>query len=179
MSNKSRLLDEFFQKYSAIVIRNAYYYLKDYYAAEDICQETFIRLAENIDKVPPENVKAWLLCVSEHLAYDYMKKGGKYSTNVGLDEKMLEITATDDYLDPSYVVECKEELAETESILKRLKREKPKWFELVQMCYLEKLDNTTMGERLGINAALVSKWKERIKKWLKKAYKNDERGSDN
>ena len=86
MDRENDRLDALFIEYRKIVIRNAYLFVKDYYIAEDICQETFIRLERNLGTVPPEKVKGWLLCVSERLAIDYLRKGGKYKIHVGLDE---------------------------------------------------------------------------------------------
>lgn len=77
MMEKDHRLDDYFVQYKDMVIRNIYLYV-DYYTAEDLCQETFIRLQKYLERVKPEKVKAWLLAVSEHLALDYLKKGGKY-----------------------------------------------------------------------------------------------------
>ena len=72
--DQDQRLEEYFMKYHTMVIRNVYQRMKDYYAAEDICQETFIRLAGHLDEVPPEKVKAWLICVSDNLALDILRK---------------------------------------------------------------------------------------------------------
>ena len=79
MMEKDHRLDDYFVQYKDMVIRNIYLYV-DYYTAEDLCQETFIRLQKYLERVKPEKVKAWLLAVSEHLALDYLKKGGKYTS---------------------------------------------------------------------------------------------------
>lgn len=55
MDRENDRLDALFIEYRKIVIRNAYLFVKDYYIAEDICQETFIRLERNLGTVPPEN----------------------------------------------------------------------------------------------------------------------------
>ena len=54
MDRENDRLDALFIEYRKIVIRNAYLFVKDYYIAEDICQETFIRLERNLGTVPPE-----------------------------------------------------------------------------------------------------------------------------
>lgn len=174
MEKKNYRLDSFFMEYRDMVIRNAYLFVKDYYTAEDICQETFIRLEKNLDHVSPEKVRPWLVCVSERLAVDYLRKGGKYETKIGLDDAELDLLAGD-YSDLSYLIEKKEEYERAERILKRLKREKPRWYDVMCMSYLENMDNPSIGREMGVKPALVSKWKERAKYWLKTAYEEESR----
>lgn len=173
MEKENYRLDHFFMKYRDMVIRNAYLFVKDYHVAEDICQETFIRLEKNLDHVLPEKVHSWLICVSERLSVDYLRKGGKYETRVGLDETDLELLI-EDYSDLSCLIEKKEEYERAEKVLKRLKKEKPLWYDVLCMSYLENMDNSSIGEELGIKPSLVSKWKERAKYWLKTVYEEEE-----
>jgi len=41
------------------------------------------------------------------------------------------------------------------------------------MCYLEDMDNPSIGKELGVKPYLISKWKERAKSWLKTAYEEE------
>ena len=84
MKEKDHRVDDYFKCYGDVTFQNICLFV-DYHTAEDICQETFLRLSENLDHVNARMVKAWLLVVSERLAKDYLKKGGKYSTRVGLN----------------------------------------------------------------------------------------------
>ena len=63
----------------------------DDHTAEDLCQETFIRLSEDLERVEPEKMKAWLLEVSDNLTKDYLRKGGKYKVYLGLGASTGEI----------------------------------------------------------------------------------------
>lgn len=169
METEYHQLDDFFRKYRNLVIKNAYLYVKDYHAAEDICQETFIRLGQNLHRVKPENVKTWLFRVSEHLAIDYLRKGGKNKVSLDLD-RIGETLPDRRYSDLSALLEEKEERELKAAALIRLRREKPVWYDTVLMSYVEEMDNQAIGEELGIKASLVSKWKERARKWLIAVY---------
>lgn len=173
MRDKDRQLDEFFIKYRTMVFRNVYYMLNDYYAAEDICQETFLRLSRDIDRIPPGSVKSWLIRVSGNLAIDYTRKGGKYHIEVGLEEGVMEI-ADEFWVDPVQILEKKEKCKDRERVLLRLKEEKPKWYEVILMSHLEGLDNRAIGKAMGISPLLVSQWKRRATKWLQEAYREEE-----
>lgn len=172
MDKENYRLDDFFKEYRNMVIRNAYLFVNDYHAAEDICQETFIRLEKHLEHIPSEKVRSWLVCVSERLSIDYLRKGGQYETSVGLEEEELNIPA-EDYFDLSCLIEEKEEFERKGRVLKRLKKEKPLWYQAVCMSYLEDMDNPSIGKELGVRPYLVSKWKERARSWLKKAYEEE------
>lgn len=177
MSKKNHLFDDFFQQYHNDVIRNAYFKVKDYHTAEDICQETFIRFGEYMDEISEDKVLAWLFCVSERLALDYLKKGGKYTTDLGLEDETLDEYSFRECLDPSYIYEqkCEQDYEKEleKRVLGKLKKKKPKWYELLCMCYKEDMDTAQMGERLGITSNLTSKWKNRLGNWLKKEFEKE------
>ena len=84
MNEKDHRLDDYFVQYKDMVFRNIILYV-DYHTAEDLCQETFIRLSEKREKVDHERIREWLLVVSEHLALDHLKRGGKIQTIIGLE----------------------------------------------------------------------------------------------
>lgn len=173
MNEKNHRLDDFFEKYSDMVMKSVHKILKDYHIAEDISQETFVRLGENLDKLPDSKVKIWWLVTSKNLAYDYLRKGGKYTTIVGYDERLYQ-DETDEKTDPSVLVEKKEEENEKWTALHRLSVEKPEWYEVLMLSEVTGLSNEEIGQRFGISAVLVSKWKERARKWLNKAYREQE-----
>lgn len=170
MNAKNHLLDDYFTKYRKLVIRNAYLFLKDYYMAEDVCQETFIRLGENLHKIPPEKVKAWLIRVSEHLALDILRKGGKYKTEP--IDNHEDLPGNGDF-DLSSMMVRREETENRGHVLEKLKYERPLWYEALLMSALENMDNGSIGKRLGVTPGLVSKWKERARCWLREHYREE------
>lgn len=174
MNDADHGLDEAFQKYKDMVIRNACLYVNDFHAAEDIAQETFLRLGEHISEVPPEKRGRWLLRVSGNMAKDYRKKGGKYKTIPGLEEWREEADReADNCFDLSVLLERKETRRETAELLRRLAEKNPGWFQTIWMSYFEEMDNRSIAKELGISSILVSQWKRRAKKWLREIYKKD------
>lgn len=172
MDKENHQFDDFFRKYRNMVTKNVYSYVEDYYTAEDICQETFIRFRQNMDRVEPEKVKIWLFQVSKRLAIDYLRKGGKNKIDVGL-EGARDIPADRKHFDLSAILEEKEDRELMGSALHRLKNEKPVWYDAVLMSYVEGMDNCTIGKELGVKAFLVSKWKARARRWLNRAYEEN------
>lgn len=172
MNEKNHLLDISFVKYRTLVIRNARLFVKDYHLAEDICQETFIRLGENLDRIPPDKIRIWLIRVSERLAIDAMKKGGTYTVIPGIADGEHEGASAEDS-DLSNLMVRKEEIEYRKNILGELKKERPLWYETIVMCYLEEMDNPSISRTLGVKASLIRKWKERARKWLLERYNRE------
>ena len=121
MREMDHRLDDYFVQHKDIVIRNICLYV-DYHTAEDLCQETFIRLQKYLDRVKPAKIVSWLIVVSEHLAMDHLKKGGQYTTVPGLnmaDAELLEFCS-----DPAEIVLEREDSRKRLRVLERLRRER-------------------------------------------------------
>ena len=176
MMEKDHRLDDYFVQYKDMVIRNIYLYV-EYYTAEDLCQETFIRLQKYLERVKPEKVKAWLLAVSEHLALDYLKKGGKYTIVTGLKAEEEEPA----YLcsDTEEIVLEREESRKRLKILARLKQEKWDWYDVLMLGYVGRMTDKEISIEKGIKKSLVGKWRERAQKWLREMYKKEYPEKDN
>lgn len=158
--------------YHTVVIRNAYMYVKDYHTAEDISQEAFARLGENLDRVAPEKVRTWLLRVSGRLAMDHLRKGGKCEVTLGLEEFSEELVSND-YSDLSEMMVRKEDIEYRTNALMKLKEERPQWYDVLLMSYLEEMDLRSIGKELGIKPSLVGKWRERARDLLWDWYTED------
>ena len=170
MSKESQYLDFYVMEYQDVVIRNAYVYVKDYYVAEDICQETFIRFEQNMETIPDEKVIRWLLRVSERLALDHLRKGKRHGENLGLEE-YVGVLEDNRNTDVSKMFIQKEEYEERMRVLDQLKEVRPNWHDALIMSYLGNMDNSSIGKELGATPALISKWKERGQRWLREEYK--------
>lgn len=164
----SRQLEKYFMEYRTLVIRNAYLRVRDYHTAEDICQETFIRLSGYLDRVPPEKVKAWLICVSDHLALDVLRK---YKSRDSALERMQDEAERKRGAEPDSILEQKENFQETGMALNELRKVRPNWYEVIRLSCLEDMDARTIGKILGVRPGLINKWKERGRRWLRDTYR--------
>ena len=64
---------EYVKKFQPTVFRVAYSYVKNVTDAEDITQETFLKLYKNTDLFPAdENVKAWLIRVAANISKNHL-----------------------------------------------------------------------------------------------------------
>lgn len=73
-NNREFDIDRLVRQYSTIVLRQAYFYLKDKQKAEDACQEVFLRIFNKKPLLPDEqSEKAYLLRVTINVCKDYLK----------------------------------------------------------------------------------------------------------
>lgn len=170
MKEPDHRLDDYIQCYGDMLFRHVRTFV-DYHTAEDICQETFLRLADNLDHVKPELVKAWLQKVSKRLAFDYRKKGGRYTIRVGLGPEEMEIE--DERSDTERIVLEREESRELNRILGCLEAENPRWHDALLMRYQERMSDREIGKAMGIKASLVGQWRRRARLWLKRRYSGE------
>ena len=75
MSQKLERFHKYLNLYQKLVKANAGNFVDDQ-LAEDVAQETFIKMYEHLDVLKDETVKQWLIVVSGNIAKDYLKKGG-------------------------------------------------------------------------------------------------------
>ncbi|MCD8197488.1 MAG: sigma-70 family RNA polymerase sigma factor [Lachnospiraceae bacterium] len=158
-----------------MVIRNAYLITKDYYAAEDICQETFVRFSDRLAQVPDESVRSWLLHTSRRLALDYRRNEERNSARIEYmaRESGLEEQADTRYFDLSDLLEECEKIQAKKETLLLLKEQRPLWYQVLLMSRVEGMRNGAIGLELDVTASLVSKWKERAGRWLRERYEKD------
>ena len=82
-------LEALVDKYSAMVISQAYFYLKDPQRAEDICQDVFLRLYNKKPLLPDaQSEKAYILRVTINACKDYLKSAWN-RTVVDMEQKQL------------------------------------------------------------------------------------------
>ena len=68
-----------FWKYQNLIIRVALNRTEDLFCAQDICQETFLKLFARVDLGQEDEVlKAWMIVVADNAAKDVLRKGGRY-----------------------------------------------------------------------------------------------------
>nr|WP_275671709.1 sigma-70 family RNA polymerase sigma factor [Paenibacillus ginsengarvi] len=65
-------------KYSKAVCSVAYGVTKDFHAAQDIAQETFLKASNQISKLQqPEKFGSWLYSIAKRKSIDYIRKVNK------------------------------------------------------------------------------------------------------
>ena len=161
---------ELYRKYGKLVLKMAYSKVQDYHEAQDICQDTFLKMFRSLDlSRPDEDIKYWLLTVSANSARDVLKKGGKYAgKSVSLEQESRALngsgTGGAGFLDGI----LKKELCGR--ILEELRAVSAEQYEIVYyVCCLQMSIGEAAG-RLGISYEKASMRLHRARTWVRVNY---------
>ena len=84
---KEQLLDYLMRRFSASVVKIAYYHLRDRHLAEDIMQEVFCRVFKNMDSFRRESsYYTWIYRITVNLCSDYKKSA--YNRRISLKDTL-------------------------------------------------------------------------------------------
>jgi RNA polymerase sigma-70 factor, ECF subfamily len=130
--------------------------------AEDLTQETFIKLYKNLPKINlEENFKAWVYKIATNTARDYWRKQkGQKELFVESPEDFETIGAEDAY----YELELEENSKEIETALSQLK---PEYKTVLLLYYAKELSYAEVAENLNIPINTIKTYLHRAKKALK------------
>lgn len=76
MKNREKL-ERLIDDYQNLVFSLCYQMTKDYFAAEDLSQETFLSAYEALDSFDGRNEKAWVCKIASNKCLDYLKASGR------------------------------------------------------------------------------------------------------
>ena len=170
MSQKKERFLYYLAEYEKLVIANARNYV-DAQWAEDVAQETFMKMYERMDYLEDGRVKNWLIVVSGNVAKDYLKKGGSY-TSEAMNPAEME----------SYMKQCcdspeacvlreekqKAALELLETAYHLLYEKNPKWYYIMMDSYYLGMSSEKIGKVLGMSTCNVDVCKNRAKAYLRK-----------
>lgn len=142
-------IERLVQKYSSMVLQIAYQYSFNKSEAEDITQEVFIKLYNNIKKIKnEEHIKAWLIRVTINLSIDYNRNYWNKNTT-SLDDNYK-------YFDE-----------ETKDVFNELKKLTPEYRNIIYLYYYQGYKISEISEILSMNQNTVSSYLNRARKELK------------
>jgi RNA polymerase sigma-70 factor (ECF subfamily) len=161
-------LAELYDRYGRLVYSLILRIVRDSGTAEDLVQETFLRVWNRVQGFDPHkgSVAPWLLAVARNRAIDYLRSAG------GRERNALELEMTDH---PSLYTDMEKDIL-TADKARRIKAAMEKLSAnqraVIELAYFEGLSQTEMAERMGQPLGTV-------KTWVRTALKNlrDEMGT--
>lgn len=160
---KKAEIDRLYKENVSKVYRTALYYVEDHYVAEEIVQEVFLKLYDNLGDICMESVHAWLITTAKNMAKNYLRDS-KWETPMeevpeqevpysseGLDAQLIEVFRQK---------ECRE-LHDT--IFADL-------YEAVTVSYTLDKPQKEVAEKMGISVDTLYSTLYRAKQWIKKYY---------
>lgn len=162
--------------YQNLVFSICYKITSDYFASEDLTQDTFLSVYQHLSSFDGTNAKAWICRIATNKCIDYLKKSEtkcipisdeEVENNINLENKSL-----DTYKDPQQSVldnEIKRTLA------KRCQSLKPPYDEIARLYYVEELEATEISKIKCLKLKTVQTQIYRAREMLRKKYKEDKR----
>jgi RNA polymerase sigma-70 factor, ECF subfamily len=156
------IVSDLMGKYADSVLRMCYLYLKDYHLAEDVTQETFIRVMKNYDKFRKESsVKTWIIQIAINLCKNQMKTWWYKRQNF---DDVMEI-AYDVYYDGCM---------DRQELFNKINKLSPKHKEIILLYYYQEMSVSEIAEVLKLKGSAVKVRLFRAREQLKLNFMEDE-----
>ena len=170
MSQKLEKFHKYLNLYQKLVKVNAGKFV-DEQLAEDVAQETFLKMYERLDYLKDDTVKQWLIVVSGNIAKDYVRKGGQYETSSMEPEiLMAHMEQRVESAEESYENDEKHkavlELLRTACEL--LYDKNPNWYYVMLDSYYMGMSSAEIAEMLKTTTGNVDVMKSRARNYLRK-----------
>lgn len=163
-----RMLEEWIDTYDKLVFSICYKLTGDYFAAEDLAQETFLSAYEKYASFDGINEKAWICRIATNKSIDYLRSAGRrivpaedsfFEGEAGMRGSPEEICLEE---------EIKRNLSEKCSLLK------PPYDEVARDYYLYELSPGEIAKKRGENLKTIQTRIYRARDMLKKIYGKEE-----
>ena len=149
MLTENREFNEIYEQYKNLILKAAYTYSGSYSAAEDITQDTFLKLYMGYDSMKKKNISSWLFTTAKNAALNYRKKHSREIFEIDENWERLELH---------------------EKIFTNLMEKNERWYDAIVLVYYMEMPQAKAAELMGIRLEVLHSLLHRAKKWIKKKY---------
>ena len=161
----TRMMEQYMNLIFSICVKMT----NDYFAAEDLTQETFLSALKNLSSFDGENEKAWLCRIASNKCIDYNRQAAKRF--VPAEDQMLKEKQSDQGLpEPSFL-----ELEAREQLVEACGRLKPPYDVIARLYFVEEYKADEIAQLQQKNLKTVQTQIYRARGMLRKIY-GKERG---
>ncbi len=158
--------EEMYDKYERLIYHFLLKRVKDHHLAEDITQDTFLKLFQSFDTMVNEHhVKCWLHRHANFCLIDHFRAEKQLDFYEDVPEPAVMYNFESDYLD----MLAYEEL-ET-YVLNVLKAKNPRWYDIVMADLYGTMTMDELREKYGISANTLNNSRYHLRNWMKKQKK--------
>lgn len=163
-------MSELIDSYQNLVFSICYKMTADYFAAEDLAQETFLSAYEHLKSFDGVNAKAWLGRIATNKCLDYMSNSGRRSIpteDIYLENDMRTAPLADTPENVYMENEVKEML------LMYCQRLKPPYNEIAKSYYYDEMDVKEIAASRGQKIKTIQTQIYRARSMLRKMYRKE------
>ncbi len=164
MGTREERLSAMIDTYQGLIFSVCYKVVGDYFAAEDLTQETFLSAYKNLDTFEGTNEKAWLCRIATNKGIDYLRGAGRRAvpTEDVFFEQQAEMRGTPEEI-------CLEEEVK-EQLLGYCSQLRPPYNEIAKAVYYEEKKADEIAKERGENIKTVQTQIYRARDMLRKLY---------
>lgn len=162
--NREEQLSALIDSYQHLVFSICYKMTSDYFASEDLTQDTFLSAYDHLKDFDGKYEKAWLCRIATNKCLDYLQSAGRRSIpteDVGIHE-----VSTSGETPESICLE--EEVRAI--LLARCRSLKPPYDEIAKAYYYDEMDAAEIADRRGMKIKTVQTQIYRARAMLRKLY---------
>lgn len=163
MLTENREFNEIYEQYKNLILKAAYTYSGSYSVAEDITQDTFLKLYMGYDSMKKKNISSWLFTTAKNAALNYRKKHSREIFEIDENWDSEEEQFLEDDLQ-------KQRLELHEKIFTNLMEKNERWYDAIVLVYYMEMPQAKAAELMGIRLEVLHSLLHRAKKWIKKKY---------
>lgn len=173
MNQKLDKFQNYLHMYEKLIMANAGNFV-DESLAEDVTQDTLIKMYQHIDYLEDHMVKQWLIVVSGNIAKDYLKKGGKYQAE-SMEILDFQMERRGESAEESYERSEKQKAARQLlwTALSLLYEKNPNWYYIMLDSYALGMSSKEIAGVLHTTPGNVDVQKVRARAYLKKRLGGD------
>lgn len=164
--------DELYEKYRKLVYQIALKYSQaDWDLANDVAQEVFIKLYQNIDTMRHDNLVSWLITVTKNQALNELEKRKRlvFASEIENPDEVMPITL-DVELNYLQKEAKREEAYLCREIFKALEKKNPRWYMAMDECYRMGMPRVVVADHMGITVNVLDSLLHRGKEWVNKEF---------
>lgn len=169
---KNEKYEEYFRKYSNLIIKIVIDKTGDREEALDICQQVFVSFYLNMDSISEDLVKAWLVrCTKNAIIDHYRKMSREKEIITDVSDAEIGNIAVDGGIAPAE--ERLDDLDLIGKVLRTVKAVNQQWFEVLYMNCVEGLSYAEMAHRLEVSETVLRARLYRARLFIKKKFGED------
>ena len=158
--------------YQHLIFSICYKMTSDYFASEDLTQDTFLAAYSHLNEFDGRHEKAWLCRIATNKCLDYLQSAGRRS--IPTDGVCMDDSGKYEQAPESVLLE--EEVRQT--LLERCRSLKPPYDEIAKAYYYDELDAHEIAVQKGMKLKTVQTQIYRARSMLRKIYgKEKEKGA--
>ncbi len=169
----NREFNEIYEKYKNLVLQAAYIYSGDYREAEDITQDTFLKLYMGYGEMRKDNIPSWLYTTAKNAALNFKKKQEREILDCDRDEDAKAVdepsteSAEEEFL--RYTLEL-ENSELHRRIIADMRKYNQRWYDAMILVFYMELPQAKAAEMMGIRVQVLHAMLHRMRNWLRKKY---------